>query len=110
MNEKPASLLCLLATMLLLAGCDVITGKPSILGTWEADDHPGSTLEFRTDGTVIMTQNGVPSPTLDYAVDESTSPITLTIDGEAGSVVFADQDHVSITDHHGTARSECSAL
>ena len=105
MKTTPVTLLVLLATVLMLAGCDAISGKPSILGTWEADDSPGSTLEFRTDGTAMMTQDGVASPTLDYAVDESTSPITLTIDGEAGSMAFADRDHVTITDPHGDALS-----
>lgn len=105
MKAQPVTLLVLLATVLMLAGCDAISGKPSILGTWEADDSPGSTIEFRSDGTVMMTQDGMASPTLDYAVDESTSPITLNIDGEAGSMEFADQDHVTITDPDGETLS-----
>ena len=105
MKAKIATLLVLLASVLVLAGCDAIAGKPSILGSWEDDQSPGSVLDFRADGTVIMTQNGTPSPTLDYAVDQSTSPFTLTIDGEDGTAVFADQDHVTITDHQGSARS-----
>ena len=105
MKAQPLTLLVLLATVLMLTGCDAISGKPSILGTWEADDSPGSTIEFRSDGTVMMTQDGMASPTLDYAVDESTSPITLNIDGEAGSMDFADQDHVTITDPDGETLS-----
>ncbi len=102
---KPALLLILLAAMLCLAGCDAITGKPTILGTWEADDSPGYTFTFRSDGTVVMTQDGEDLPARDYAVDESTTPITLTIDGKLGTALFADQDHVTITDHQGSPRS-----
>jgi hypothetical protein len=101
MKVKAATLLALLATVLMLAGCDAIAGKPSILGSWEADDTPGYTLEFRSDGTVMMTQDGATSQTLDFAVDQSTSPITLNIDGETGSAVFTDEDHLTITDSHG---------
>ncbi len=102
---KPALLLILLAAMLCLAGCDAITGKPTLLGTWEADDSPGYTFTFRSDGTVVMTQDGEDLPARDYAVDESTTPITLTIDGKLGTALFADQDHVTITDHQGSPRS-----
>ena len=105
MKAQPVTLLVLLATVLMLGGCDAISGKPGILGTWEADDSPGSTIEFRTDGTVMMTQDGKASPTLDYAVDESTSPITLTIDGKAGSMECADQDHVTFTNPDGETHS-----
>ena len=102
--------------MLCLAGCDAITGKPTILGTWEADDRPGYTLDFRSDGTVVLTRDGEDITTVDYAisfqfddplrVDEVSgiNLITLTIDGEAGTVVFADQEHITITDSHGDAR------
>ena len=105
MDVKPAAILILLATLLCLAGCDMITGTPGIQGTWEADDRPGYTLNFRSDGTVLLTRDGEDIITVDYAVDESTSPITLTIDGEAGTVVFADQDHITITDPDGDAIS-----
>jgi len=102
---KRAPLLILLATMLCLAGCDAIRGKPTILGTWEADDSPGSTFTFRSDGTVIMNQDGEALPARDYAVDESTTPITLVIDGKQGTALFTDQDQVTITDHQGAPRS-----
>jgi len=117
MDVKPAAILILLATLLCLAGCDMIAGTPGIQGTWEADDRPGYTLDFRSDGTVVLTRDGEDITTVDYAVsfqfddplrvDEVSgiNLITLTIDGEAGTVVFADQDHITITDPDGDAIS-----
>ena len=101
MDLKPTTLLVLLASLFCLTGCDLITGKPSLLGTWEADDSPGYTLTFRADGTIVLTNAGEDFPTVDYAVDHGTTPASLIIDGEAGTVVFADQDHLTITDPHG---------
>ena len=105
MAVKPVPVLIILVTLLCLAGCDLIAGKPGILGTWEADDSPGYIFTFRADGTVVMIQDGQELPARDFAMDNSTTPITLTIDGKQGTALFTDLDHVTITDHQGDARS-----
>jgi hypothetical protein len=101
MDRKPVSITIFLAVSLCLAGCDLISGTHLILGRWEVDDKPGQIIEFRSDGTAVLQQEGQEDTVQDFSIDYEKQPILLTIDGSQGTAEFTDNDHVTITDPAG---------
>jgi hypothetical protein len=101
MDRKPVSITIFLAVSLCLAGCDLISGTPRILGRWEVDDKPGQIIEFRSDGTVVIKQDDQQETVVDYFIDYDKQPILLTIDEDQETVEFTDRDHVTLTDPLG---------
>ena len=105
-NRLPVALTLATAFALALAGCDQFSGgQPSIIGSWRPVTPDAiQSVTFSADGTVVVKQAGEDSTPLDFALDTSTSPATLIIDGKQGTIRFFDNEgEIEITDDSGIA-------
>ena len=76
---------CLLLCIIMLTGCLLgCFGSTSIIGTWKHDSL-GAAYEFTEDLQVIITLSGQNPVYGTYTLDEDTSTLVLTVEGQQQS-------------------------
>lgn len=93
----------ILVTLLLLPGCTPPAGtRQSIEGSWQPVQPAAvENMTFSSNGTVVVRQNGVDLPPVDFALNSNTVPATLTMDGREGTVTFLPSGEIEIVDPRG---------